>query len=436
MADDPRPLETPLDPDQAPVRDRLLQQIVVGIVLGMLLGGLSPEAGRAVAFLGTLFLEALKMIVVPLVVLSIIVGITGLGDVRKLGRIGRRTIAYYVATTALSVSLGIILVVLIQPGRGVTIDNAVLDSAMQQKAEAASVGQVLTDMVTGLIPENVVKAAAETDVLPLIVFSLFFGAVLTTLGDRAAAAIDFIGVMNDTVMRMVLVIMKFAPLGIGCLVAGRLGEAGGFVGFWPELRAIGLYAITVILGLGLHAFLILPLFIAFLAKRSVAEYIKHLSTALLTAFSTASSSATLPLTYECTVEKAKVSARTSSFVLPLGATVNMDGTALYEAVAAIFIAEASGIHLAPVQYIIVFITATLAAVGAAGIPEAGLVTMLIVLKAVGLPVENIALILTIDWFLDRCRTTVNVWGDAVGCAVIDRYEQQDAERAAAGTVVD
>jgi solute carrier family 1 (high affinity glutamate transporter) protein 1 len=203
------------------------------------------------------------------------------------------------------------------------------------------------------------------------------------------------------------------------------------VGFWPELQAIAAYAFTVIFGLLLHGFVALPLVLWLFAKRSPAKCIRALSEALLTAFSTASSSATFPLTYRCTTERATVSPRTASFVLPLGATVNMDGTALYDSVAAIFIAEAHGIPLSAPQYLIIFLTATLAAIGAAGIPEAGLVTMIIVLKAVGLPVEGIALILTIDWFLDRCRTTINVWSDAVGVGVIDRLEQGDGAPAEA-----
>lgn len=410
-------------------RDTLMWQIVAGILIGLAGGGAVPAAGQAVAFLGDLFLQALKMIVVPLVVLSILVGITGLGDVRRLGRIGWRTMAYYLATTGLAVLTGIVLVVLIRPGVGVDLSGAKATESILAKA-AASPADALREMVVGLVPANIIQAAAETEVLPLIVFSLFFGAVLTTFGAQAEPAVKLIGILNDAVMRMVLVIMRFAPVGIGCLVAGRLGKAGGFAGFLPELKALGAYAVTVIVGLVIHGAGTLPLLLGLLGKVSPARYARALSDALLTAFSTASSSATLPLTYECAVVKARVSPRTCGFVLPLGATVNMDGTALYEAVAAIFIAEAYGVPLAGPQYAIIFLTATLAAIGAAGIPEAGLVTMIIVLKAVGLPIEGIGLILAIDWFLDRCRTTINVWGDAVGCAIIDRYENADATAAA------
>ena len=412
-----------------PQRDTLLGQIVLAIVAGALIGGAAPSVGQNVAFIGDIFLRALKMLVVPLVTLSILAGVTGLGDIRRLGPLGKRTVLYYFTTTGLAVALGIILVVLIQPGVGVTATGGELSANIAGKA-GASAGMVIKDMLTGLLPANVVKAAAETDVLPLIIFSLLFGGVLTTMGQRARAVIDLIGVLNDAVMRLVGLIMRLAPLGIGCLVAGRLGEHGGFIGFREELQAIFRYAVTVLVGLAIHGMIILPLILAGFGRRGVWSYVKALSGALLAAFSTGSSSATLPLTYECTTAKAKVSRRTSSFVLPLGATVNMDGTALYEAVAAIFIAQVYQVHLDPAQHVVIFLTATLAAIGAAGIPEAGLVTMVIVLKAVNLPLEGIGLIVTIDWFLDRCRTTVNVWGDAVGAAVVDHWSGDEPDELA------
>jgi Na+/H+-dicarboxylate symporter len=216
-------------------------------------------------------------------------------------------------------------------------------------------------------------------------------------------------------------------VGIGALLAGRLGEAGGFMGFWPQLASLGTYVGTVLLALAIHGFVTLPLALRFLGKRSVPSYAKALSTPLMTAFSTSSSSATLPLTIEALIDNAKVSRRVTSFVVPLGATINMNGTALYEAVAAMFIAQTYGIEMGLGETIIVLLTATLSAIGAAGIPEAGLVTMVIVLKAVDLPIEGISLILVVDWFLDRCRTTVNVWGDAVGAAVIHQFEGHKEE---------
>jgi len=285
------------------------------------------------------------------------------------------------------------------------------------------------DVIIGLVPRNLFKAMQEDNILPLIVFSLIFGAVLVSLGERARVLIDFIESFNQAIMKFVELIMYFAPLGILGLVSARLGQAelslpGGFAG---ELARLAKYAGTVILGLLIHGIIILPLILKLLGKRKVIGYFKNLLPALLTAFSTASSSATLPVTIESVRERNRISEKVSGFVLPLGATINMDGTALYEAVAAIFIAQVYGVHLSFSDQLLVVITATLAAIGAAGIPEAGLITMLIVLKAVHLPTEGIAIILAIDWFLDRCRTTVNVWGDTVGCAVVERWESSSSQ---------
>lgn len=264
------------------------------------------------------------------------------------------------------------------------------------------------------------------NVLPLIVFALLFGAVLSTLGERGAIAVDLFRSLNDAIMRLVHWVMTVAPIGIFGLVAGRIGNAGGFAGFLPELIAVGKYSFTVVLGLAIHGIVTLPLILWLVGRRNPVQYVRGVAAALLNAFSTASSSATLPLTMEGVEEENGISNRTASFVLPLGATINMDGTALYEAVAAMFIAQVYGIELGPIQQLVIFLTATLAAIGAAGIPEAGLVTMVIVLRAVGLPIEGITLILTVDWLLDRFRTTVNVWGDAVGAGVVETLEERAA----------
>ena len=512
---------------------RILIGIVIAIIVGLVVGGWLPNFAAKTALLGDIFLNALKMIVVPLVMLSMIVGITGLGDIRNLGPIGGRTVLYYMATTGISVLIGIILVNIIQPGKGisrgadhpeytytvggennrtVTLTNGtweqtrydgryalilpdqrvqgVIESIAENTAtvkfwervegneevyikaedgtrlpfrrvagqlvsnepqlqpegkgvkidlpiagavrgkEERNIGNILSEVLIGdeatgkegLIPRNLFNAMVRTDILPLIFFSLLIGCALSILGARGRIAIDFISVLNDGVMRIVHWIMVFAPIGIFGLVAGRIGRAGGFTQFLPELLAVGKYSFTVIFGLAIHAIFALPIILFLVGKRSPLTYAKGMGAALLNAFSTASSSATLPLTMEGTEKKNGISNRTSSFVLPLGATINMDGTALYEAVAAMFIAQVYGITLGPVEQVVIFLTATIAAIGAAGIPEAGLVTMVIVLKAVGLPIEGIGLILTIDWFLDRCRTTVNVWGDSVGAGVIETLE--------------
>jgi len=508
----------------------LLYGIVIAIVAGALIGGLAPDVARHTSILGEIFLNLLKMIVVPLVMLSMVVGITNLGDIRNLGAIGSRTILYYMATTGLSVLVGIILVNVFAPGRGlsqgeedpnlrytlsgeemhtVTLDgqfnrtynekyvvtltdqnvkgeveaisdttvtvklwtlldpNAVYvatstgerllfidgkpaDMQLNPTGQGISIGLPIASEIQdkeqrdmlgtlkevflgnpktgkeGLIPENVFKAMANMDILPLIFFSLFIGGALSVLGERGQPAIQLISGLNDAVMQIVHWIMYIAPVGIFGLIAGRIGEAKGFAGFWPELVAVGKYSFTVILGLALHGAVVLPLLLLLFARRNPLDYLKGMATALLNAFSTASSSATLPITMDEVETNNGVSKRTASFVLPLGATINMDGTALYEAVGVMFIAQVYAISMEPAQQLVIVLTATLAAIGAAGIPEAGLVTMVIVLRAVDLPIEGITLILSVDWLLDRFRTTVNVWGDSVGAGIIEKYESGDS----------
>ncbi len=396
--------------------------LLAGIVAGVFCGWYFGPAMAGVAWLGTLFLNALKMLIVPLVVSSMIVGIASMGDVRKIGRVGGATFLYYLTTTGLAVILGIILVNIIRPGAGVSLGTGAVPDVVAGKE---AIG--FTDILLSLISPNIVKSAAEMDILPLIVFSLIFGGVLTTLGERGKPVLKFFDGVNEALMKMVGLVMLLAPLGVFGLVAARLGQAGGGEAFWGEILKIGKYFMTVMIGLTIHAVVVLPILLAVLARRNPARYALGMAPALGTSWSTASSSATLPVTIECTDERNGVGRRSALFVLPLGATINMDGTALYEAVAAIFIAQASGIALGFGQQVIIVITATLAAIGAAGIPQAGLVTMVIVLKAVGLPLEGIGLILAIDWFLDRFRTSVNVWGDSVGAAVVDRFFPGGAE---------
>ncbi len=487
----------------------LLVPILIGIIVGILIGGLIPAVGTSVSFIGELFINALLMLVIPLVITSMITSITGLGDVRQLGGIGGKTIIFYTITTGLAVLLGLLLVNIIQPGiadteadrialrggqvlenveyniskntinldgatvrkpfddrymailkdqknirgtiapqdkfqnnsikitgwtnpagktvtpkatgQGIQIDLAVADKVKGK--EQSSIGDVLKEVIVGLLPQNLFGAMVDNDVLPLIIFSLLFGGVLTTMGEMGERVIRLVEGLNEAIMRIIDLVLLTAPFGIGALIAGRLGEAGGFTGFASEFASLGKYAFTVIFGLLIHGLVVLPLFLKFFGKRNPFVFIKRMLPALTTAFSTASSSATLPLTMECVIEKNHVSPRIANFVLPLGATINMDGTALYEAVAAVFIAQIYGIELGFGQIVVVFLTATLAAIGAAGIPEAGLVTMVIVLRAVDIPIEGVSLILVIDWFLDRCRTTVNVWGDCIVAGIIDRLEK-------------
>lgn len=432
----------------------ILIGIIIGIILGGILGYTLGEKMLWSAFFGKLFLNALRMIVIPLIITSMVTGVAGLGDIRKLGGTAVKTLGYYFLTTFASVIIGIICVNLIKPGVG--------QSIFFQKGEALADAGAFSIMgfFLNLIPTNIFSAMAETDILPLIIFSLFFGAVLTTIGEKGKLLVSFFDGLNDVIMKMVHLIMWVAPIGVFGLVAGRIAESsipalsaenfesirtfisfsshkgaelyalvaepltkGGGQQIYLELLKVGKYSLTVLTGLAIHAIIILPLILRFLGRRKPIQYCYGVSQALTTAFSTASSSATLPVTLDCVQKNNKVSPKAASFVLPLGATINMDGTALYEAVAAIFIAQLYGIELTFAQQVIIVLTATLAAVGAAGIPEAGLVTMVIVLQSVNLPIEGIASILAVDWLLDRFRTTVNVWGDTVGAAVIERTRE-------------
>jgi len=394
-----------------PKEKRLLWLMLAAIVAGFVSGYVGGEAMVSVKWLGTLFLTALKMLIVPLVAASVITGVAGLGDVRKLGRLGGISVGYYAMTTFIAVSIGLVMANLWQPGVGVPLGDV--------QAPARMPGDIgIPDLILSLVHPNIIAAAAEMKLLPIIVFCIAFAAALSALGERGEVVFRFFDGLNEAMMKMVEWVMWFAPIGVFALIASRLGEAGGGDAFFVQLAGLTKYALTVISGLLVHAAFLCAVLL-FVARRSVAEYLGHMATALVTAFSTASSSATLPLTLEG-VKQAGVPGPARRFVLPLGATINMDGTALYEAVAVLFIAQAMGIGLTFGQQLIVLITATMAAIGAAGIPEAGLVTMVIVLDAVGLPLEGIGLILAIDWFLDRCRTTVNVYGDAVGAAVVGR----------------
>ena len=393
--------------------NKLIVGILVGAIAGILCGWLFGPAMVSVAWIGDLFLDALKMMIVPLIVAAVISGVSSLGDIRKLGKVGAATLLYYAITTACAVLIGLLVVNLIQPGVGAEQLSNQVPEVVSERGETGAV-----EIIQSLISPNIIAAAANTQLLPLIVFSLIFAAALTTIGEKNVTVIRFFDGLNEVMMKLVIWIMAFAPIGIFALIAGQFGKAGGGEAIKNELIAVGSYFFTVILGLTLHFILLFIILVVF-SKRG-RQYLVKLLRALFTAFGTASSSATLPLTMECAIE-AGVDKRSVKFVLPIGATVNMDGTALYESVAVMFIAQAYGYPMGLTEQAIIFITATLAAIGAAGIPQAGLVTMLIVLNAVGVPAEGIGMLLAVDWLLDRFRTTVNVWGDSVGAAVIERY---------------
>jgi Na+/H+-dicarboxylate symporter len=392
----------------------LLVFIVVGVVAGLVVGWFWGAAASNVAWMGQLFLNTLSMLVIPLLVSAVISGVTSLGDVRQLGRLSGVTIAYYLVTVAIAVLIGLFMVNLIQPGVGVSTEGLEQPEDLVRLAE----DQGFTDILLSLVAPNLIRAAADTNLLPLIVWSVAFGIALASLGKKGRDAARFFESLNEGMMQLVSWVMYFAPLGVFGLIAGMFGAAGSPGAFMEKISAVGLHVVTVLSGLAIH-FIVLTLILLFVARQPI-TYLVNMLRAIVTSFATASSTATLPITIQCAKESG-IDERARRFVLPLGSTVNMDGTALYEAAAAMFIAQAYGLELGVAQQSLIFVTATLAAIGAAGIPQAGLVTMIIVLQVVGLPVEGIGLLLAVDWFLDRFRTSTNVWGDAVGAAVVHRY---------------
>ena len=389
--------------------------ILIGMIAGALIGAFGgyylPDFFLSISFLGTMFLSALKMVVVPLIVASMIVGVTSLGNVKKLGRTAGHTFLFYFATTGMSVFVGLVMVNLLQPGVGVEPLGTDVSEIVAQGQ-----GKSLIDVLVGLVPSNIFEAMVNGDILPLIVFSLGFGAILTVIGEKGKPVIAVFEGINLAIMKLVTLIIYFAPIGVLAIIGEIVARERDSVE--DLLTRLGMYTLTVMVALLIHGAVTLPLMLKYLARRNPLQYAANLGPALATAFTTASSSATLPLTMELVERRNGVDSRAASFVLPLGATINMDGTALYEAVAALFIAQVYGIDLTIGQQIVIFLTATLASIGAAGIPHAGTVMMVFVLSAVNLPLEGIGFIWAIDWFLDRCRTTVNVWGDSVGAAVI------------------
>ena len=396
-------------------KNRLLFAIILGAILGGVVGSLWPQVGIKFELLGKLFLDLLKMIVLPLIIVSVTLSIMKVGN---LGSLGLKTIIYYTATTAIAVFIGIVVVTMINPGDGLMTVSGNIPDIVKGKENMGVI-----DILTSIVSPNLFSSAANYQILPLIVASVLFGIAFGKLGSENKIIIDFFTVVDKAIMMIVHWIILLTPFGIFGLIAYRIGVAGGGSQLWNIISEISKYFFTVLVGLFIHGFIILPAILYIFTKRNPLKYFKHMSEALVTAFSTASSAATLPLTIKNVTEDAKVSDKVGRFVLPLGATINMDGTALYEAVAVIFIAQSYGIGLAGTDLVIVFLTATLAAIGAASIPQAGLVTMIIVLQSVGLPMEGIGLILAVDWLLDRFRTTINVWGDSIGSAVIDDLEK-------------
>ena len=394
---------------------KLHWQILIALLIAVVYGMLLTDYVSYVTWMGDLFLRALKMIIVPLILTSIISGVANIGDASNLGRLGLKTFAYYISTSFFAILTGLILVNLIQPGV-----NADLGLKSEVPELAATSGD-LGDIILRMIPTNIFDALATGEMLSIIFFSILFGFFITRINEKYKVTLtDFFNSGFQVMMKLTHFVIKFTPLGILGIVAGVVAEQAG--NLMSLVGSLGLYMTAVLLGLLIHAFITLPLILKLVAKVNPTLHSKAMSAPLLTAFSTSSSSATLPLTLDAVENNSGVSNEVTSFVLPLGATVNMDGTALYECVAAMFIAQAYGIELGFLMQMVVVVTALLASIGAAGIPMAGLVMISVILSAVGQPLEGLGLILAVDRFLDMCRTTVNVWSDSCGAVTIAKTE--------------
>ena len=418
------------------MRIKLHWQILIALSLAVIAGRLSGTDGDLLGvtlypvyvFIGALFMNALKMIIVPLIMASIITGVSGMGGTEGLGRLGVKTLLFYMTTSLFAILTGLLFVNWLDPGiiqgepaRQVLGLSTEAAAQVADKVSGHSVSD-LTGVFLSMIPPNVIAAAAEGQMLGLIFFSLLFGFFITRIDkDKATLLIGFWQGVADVMMAITDLIMKFAPLGVFALVAKTVAGIG------PDqiddlVVSLGTFTLSVLLALAAHMLISLPLMLRFIAGVNPLAHYQAMLPALLTAFSTASSSATLPLTMECVQDNAKVSKRTSSFVLPLGATVNMDGTALYECVAAMFIAQAYGLELSFVTQFTIVLVALLTSIGVAGIPAASLVAITIILATVGLPAEAIGLILAVDRILDMFRTSVNVFSDSCGAVIIAKTE--------------
>ncbi len=393
-------------------------QIIIMLFAGGLFGFYFPAATKYTNWVGDVFLRSLTMIIVPLILFSISTGVASVGSGGNLGRLGLKTMGYYVLSTLAAIVTGFFLVTTIKPGTGAELGFKVPVEGIETAAD--SFGQTLIKIV----PTNIVDALAQGQMLSIIFFAILFGFFITKIGENQRQSLmDVLNAVLDVIMKITMFIIKFTPLGIFSITAKVISqqvEMGNSIG--EVITRLGLYFITVLAGLIFHGFVTLPLSVKLLGKANPLKHFRNMATPLLTAFSTSSSNATLPLTMEAVEDKDGVSNRIASFTLPLGATINMNGTALYECVAVLFIAQAYGIDLSVGQQLIVIFTALLAAIGAAGIPMAGLVMMAVVLKAVGLPLEGIGLILAVDRILDMFRTAINVYGDTCAAVIIAKSE--------------
>ncbi len=408
---------------------KLHWQIAIALALALVAGmtlGEAPWFLEACAFVGTIFLNGLKMLIVPLIVSAIICGLAGISDTGTLGRLGWRTLVFYMGTGLLAILTGLLMVNLMAPG---IVDG---EPAAQRLGLAADTEQVVSgvrergtgDLVAvlqRLVPANPIGAAAEADMLGVVTFALLFAWALAQLPEATRRTQqEFWQGVYQAMLRIADLVMRFAPIGVFALVGGVVAKTG-----LEALRPLAVFFVAVVAGLLVHAVVTLPLLLRLVARVSPVAHYRAVGPALLTAFSTSSSAATLPLTLSCLRERAGVSERVTGFVLPIGANVNTDGTALYECAAALFIAQAYGLELSFATQFTVVLMALLTSVGVAGIPSASLVAIALILSTIGLPLEGVGLILAVDRVLDMCRTSLNVLGDTVATVTVARMEGED-----------
>lgn len=400
--------------------------LLFGAVFGMVLCYLVP-AGEirdeiivdgVLYVIGQGFIRLMKMLVVPLVFCSLVCGSMAIGDTKKLGTVGVRTIAFYLVTTALAITIALSVGNLLDPGKGLDMSAVQSNAASVEAMETTSLANTLLN----IIPENPIGSLASGNMLQIIVFALIIGVILAKLGERTETVANFFSQFNDIMMEMTMMVMSLAPIGVFCLIA-RTFAGIGFGAFLP----LGKYMIAVLLALVLQCVVVYLGLLKVFTGLNPVKFIRNFFPVMAFAFSTATSNATIPLSIDTLAKKMGVSKKISSFTIPLGATINMDGTAIMQGVAVVFAAQAFGIHLEMIDYITVIGTATLASIGTAGVPSVGLVTLTMVFNSVGLPVEAIGLIMGIDRILDMTRTAVNITGDAV-CTTIVAHQNKALDR--------
>ena len=387
--------------------------LILGIGVGLLMQGTPEIAQTYIKPVGTLFINMIKMLIIPLVFSSLVVGASSMGDAKTLGRVGGKTVIYYLFTTVVAVTIGLVLGTIMNPGAGLVIP---VDAAAAKAVEIPSI----IDTLLNIIPNNPLKGLVEGNILQVITFALFLGVGSTFLPkEKAAPFINFFDSTAEIMYKITAFVMWFAPIGVFGLIVPVVSQFGLDV-----LKPLSMVILAVYIGCALHAMLTYSIAVKFLANMSPIKFFKGIAPAAITAFSTCSSSGTLPVTMSAVKENLGVSEKTASFVLPLGATINMDGTALYQGVCALFIAQVYGIDLSVVQMATIILTATLGSIGTAGVPGAGLIMLTLVLQSVGLPLEGLVLVAGVDRILDMARTCVNVIGDTSCAVVIDASEKK------------